>query len=287
MYKSTISAATIIEQQNPDGSWGVFHTLSEPTKNPITTEQALRRLEVLGFSIKDECIARAVGYMQDCLWGNMEIPDAKEKTHDNKIFRDLMLSTWIRKFTKEDEVANGIALAWSQVISYAFRSGQYLHEDYLAAYEKTFHKKVKGDRFSNFVNYYQVSLTSDMFDKETEELVFDHILNNVGGIYYIGYRKKLKELPDSFTSKQAIKFMASMELLASYKCASKKLSYVRDWLDDNKTQDNLWDFGGKSKDNIYLPLSDSWRKKLLRLEDSTYFVEKVLRKIIEDNYTDQ
>jgi hypothetical protein len=35
----------ILELQHKDGSWGYFHTLSKPTsKQPITTEQALRRL---------------------------------------------------------------------------------------------------------------------------------------------------------------------------------------------------------------------------------------------------
>ncbi len=279
MYKNTVSASRIIDMQKSDGSWGLFHTLSEPSKNPLTTEQALRRLEVLGYTIKDECIKKAVEYMKECLSGDRDIPDAKEKTHDYKILRELMLATWVRRFTKEDENANNIASKWSQVISYAFTSGKYSQDDYLEAYEKILNKKANGDRFTNFVNYYQVSLTSDMYTKETEELVFDHILDNVGGIYYLGYRNKLKELPEDFSSKQANKFIASIELLTQYKCSSSKLQYVVDWINSSKAHDNTWDFGSKSKDNIYLPLSDSWRKKENRLEDSKYIVKEILKKI--------
>ena len=50
-------AKDIVCLQKPDGSWGYFHTLSNPTKSqPITTEQALRRLKILGFTDKDEPI---------------------------------------------------------------------------------------------------------------------------------------------------------------------------------------------------------------------------------------
>ena len=51
----------IVELQHEDGSWGCFHTLSQPTKaQPMTTEQALRRLRILGLTKDDEPIARTI-----------------------------------------------------------------------------------------------------------------------------------------------------------------------------------------------------------------------------------
>jgi hypothetical protein len=45
----------ILELQQGDGSWGYFHSLSQPVKQkPITTEQALRRLRILGLTAADE-----------------------------------------------------------------------------------------------------------------------------------------------------------------------------------------------------------------------------------------
>ena len=44
-YRNSKWASEIIGLQKDDGSWGYFHTLSNPSKrNPITTEQAIRRL---------------------------------------------------------------------------------------------------------------------------------------------------------------------------------------------------------------------------------------------------
>ena len=69
-YKNSKWALEIIELQREDGSWGYFHTLSNPSKRyPITTEQAIRRLEILGYTIDDEPILKAVSYMHDCLVG--------------------------------------------------------------------------------------------------------------------------------------------------------------------------------------------------------------------------
>ena len=279
MFKQSKWAEIIIENQNEDGSWGIFHTLSEPTKKKITTEQALRRLDILGYTIEDECISKAVTYMRNCLMGEQIIPDVREKTHDWNIFTELMLSTWIRKFTDEDHIANQVAKKWAKIITCAFQDGSYSHGDYLEAYGNTFSQKANGDRLVDFVNFYQVSLTADMYTPQIEKLVFNHIMNHRGGIYYVGYRKTLLELPDEFSSKQTSKFIASIEMMTSYKNSHNRLKYVVDWINSNKEEDNSWDLGKSSKDFIYLPLADSWRIKNSRIEDSTYIVNKLLEKI--------
>jgi hypothetical protein len=65
MYKDSRWSKEILSLQNEEGLWGYFHTLSDPKKHPITTEQALRRLQVLGYTIDDVCIQKAVQYMHD------------------------------------------------------------------------------------------------------------------------------------------------------------------------------------------------------------------------------
>lgn len=54
-HKNSKLAQEIIELQNEDGTWGgMFHSLAQPNSRcPLTTEQALRRLKVLGFTIND------------------------------------------------------------------------------------------------------------------------------------------------------------------------------------------------------------------------------------------
>lgn len=124
MYKNSKWSKEIISLQNEDGLWGYFHTLSDPNKHPITTEQALRRLQIMGYIIEDTCIQKTVQYMHDCLIGKKEMPDRREKTHNWDTFTQLMLSTWIRRFTKDDTSANEVANTWANIISFAFKTGK-------------------------------------------------------------------------------------------------------------------------------------------------------------------
>ena len=43
-----------------NGKWGWFHSLSQFYASPLTTEQALRRLERSGYTMEDTCIPKAV-----------------------------------------------------------------------------------------------------------------------------------------------------------------------------------------------------------------------------------
>ena len=101
MHKDTKWEKQIISMQKEDGAWGDFRTLSVSSNSPLTTERALQCLERLGFTIEDECIENAVSYMRDCLSGKREIPDRREKLIDWDVFTSLMLSTWIRRFTRD------------------------------------------------------------------------------------------------------------------------------------------------------------------------------------------
>lgn len=59
-HKNGKWAKEILDSRNTEGMWGIFHTLSQPVKNkPITTEQTIRRLRILGFA-KDDAPIQAV-----------------------------------------------------------------------------------------------------------------------------------------------------------------------------------------------------------------------------------
>lgn len=51
MHKDGKWAKQIISLQEDDGKWGCFHSLSQVYNSPLTTEQALRRLERLGYTL--------------------------------------------------------------------------------------------------------------------------------------------------------------------------------------------------------------------------------------------
>ena len=131
MHKDTRWAQQIISMQEKDGKWGFFHTPAGSSRRPITTEQALRRLERLGYTIEDICIQKACSYMNNCLVGRTEIPDHREKLLDWEIFVSLMLAVWIRRFSDGYPAANKVAGQWAAVISSAFQGGVYHHKEYI------------------------------------------------------------------------------------------------------------------------------------------------------------
>jgi len=279
MYKNGKWATAIIALQDDEGKWGQFHSMSRPSDRPITTEQALRRLERLGFTFEDACIQKAVAYMNECLNGKA-IPDPREKLHDWDIFCALMLSTWIRRFTPDNAKANRVSEKWAHVITRAFAGGTYDHEAYVSAYRETMGLKPAGGRLVDFVNFYPVSLLQGALDAKTEAALLDYIIGKPDGIYYI-YEKRLSEPPACFESRETGRYLAAVELLSGYACAKEKLSFVADWLRQNQKADGTWDLGPAANDKVYLPLSDSWRKKETRIADCTERISALLRALTQ------
>jgi hypothetical protein len=275
-------AKKIISLQHDDGSWGYFHSLSNPSVQQLmTTEQALRRLEVLGFTIDDKPIKKAVKYMNDCLTGKNRIPDREEKTHNWNVFTGLILSTWIRNFTKDNEPANNVAGKWCEIINSSFKNNYY-HNIYVSKYEYVFGIKMnpKAGRLVDFVHFYPISLLTNTLGKNIEPRYFKYILEHECGMYYV-YDKKLLGAPKIFKSKTASNYLRAMELLSKYnnpEC-KKQLGFILKWLRENMMTEGIWDMGKESKDGINFPLSDSWKKEEYRIKDCTYRINKLLENL--------
>lgn len=277
MHKDGKWAKQIISLQDSEGKWGCFHSLSQFYNAPITTEQALRRLERLGYSMEDECIQKAVSYMNDCLTGKNTTPDRREKVHDWDVFMSLLLATWIRRFTNDNPNANRVAGQWAEIISTAFKSGIYDHKEYVSAYKRIL--KPNGGRIINFFNFYPISLLRDCLDKRIEEAFIDLVMKNSTGIYYI-YESQITVLPQTFESKKTSRYLSVIELLAKYKYTKYKFQFVLDWLNDNRNENGKWDMGKSVNDKMYFPLSDDWRKQETREADCTERITKLVNELM-------
>jgi hypothetical protein len=272
-------AKKIIELQHNDGSWGYFHTLSNPTaKQPITTEQASRRLEILGFTINDKPIQKTVKYLHNCLTGKESIPDRWEKGSDWKSYHDLMLSTWIKRFTLGDKYANKISDKWVEIVNNSFVKNQFAQNLYDSMYNKLLCPE-KGKRIWGCMSFYVVSILANSLAKNIEPVFFDYVLNFPTGVYYFGYNKSVKTLPETFASVKTSSYIRMIELLTTYKNkkCKDKLAFIKKWFESNKLNDREWDLGKNSKDNILLPLSDSWRKDKDRIKDCTYTINRIIK----------
>lgn len=266
---------SIADLQQPDGSWGHFHTLSQPTKErPITTEQALRRLYVLGLTRADEPVQKALAYMKAVLRHEAVPPDGREKVLNWDFFEQMMMAAWVRRFSPEDEAAGCIAAFWAGIVSAAFASGAYDADAYEKAYRQSIPKLHAGERLIAVPQFYMVSLLRGELDKKAEAAFIDHILQHAGGIYYV-YDKRIAQVPARFDSLQASRYIGALECLAGYACAPEKLGFAIRWLHEHKREDG-WDLGPKANDGVYFPVSDSWRKAEDRKKDCTARIQRWL-----------
>jgi len=269
----------IISLQKPDGSWGYFHTLSNPVKlQPITTEQAIRRLKILGLTENDEPIQRTIKYLERCLNGEIEIPDRREKFRDWAVFTSLMFAAWLKIFSPQNQMALHIAEKWAVIIENAFCNHVYNRGNYIEAFTETFGIKPHNGRTTDFVSFYQVSILQGMLEPETEKKVIDYIINQDTGIYYI-YDYKIASLPKVFASKQTSRYLSAIELLSGYDYSKERLSFVADWINENRDNNGYWDLGAAVKDGVNFPLSDSWRNIQNRRNDCTIRIERLLENL--------
>lgn len=274
------SAASVLALQNPDGTWGSqFHTLSMPDRRRglITTEQALRRLKILGYTLEDEPIRRAVDCMTRCLRGERKIDGYWEKGHDWALFTKLMLSAWVREFCPDEPLALDFAKKWARVMERTFADGTYAAGAYREAYGREFHSPVRGGRERDFVDFYHVSLLKGMLTPETEDRFLHYVMGKPEGIYYIC--GPVGCLPEEFASRETVRYLSGVELLSGYALAAEKLGFAADWMEENRDSSGQWDLGPKAKDGVHLPLSESWRRKGARQADCTQWVGSILARL--------
>lgn len=281
-HKNSKWAHDILSKQKEDGSWGFYHSLgqAERKKHQVTTEQALRRLQILGYTYEDVPIRKAVDYLHACLKGKRQIPDRREKVLNWDDFTELMFSTWIRRFTLEDNLANKTAAKWAEILGEAFANGTYSHQKYTDAYTRLMGLIPRGGRLIGFVSFYPVSLLANILKPRTELMMFDYLLKHETGIYYL-YDSCLSSPPEVFKSKEASRYLGAIELLSEYNnpACKERLGFVVDWLNRNREPEGLWDLGLTVKDGIYLPLSDSWRSSETRKMDCTARIQKLINRI--------
>ena len=271
-YKNGKWAEKIISMQHSDGSWGCFHTLRGDSDTSMTTEMALFRLELLGYTAEDECIKRAISHMETLLQIG-KLPEGNEKFNDFETFLHLIVAARICRFTDQCKVANEIARKWAQIVTKAFSRGTYFQIDYDESYIQVFGRKPNGGRLADFVNFYQLSLMLGLLDKQTEARMLDYVLKHENGIYYV-YENRLNIVPEKFQGKKASRYLAAIELLSRYQSGKEKLSFAYDWLKANQQADGTWNMGQTVKDGVYFPLSDCW-DKAARITDSTYRINKL------------
>ena len=267
-------AAAILSAQQPDGTWpGGFHGLASPGKAPLTTEQALRRLHALGFTIQDEPVRRCVDVMAACLRGERKIDAYWETGIDWAMFEPLMLAAWIRRFDPQQPDALAFGRRWARVAEAGFHSGEYDSAAWNNAYEAEFRRAARHPRSLGFSALYHTMLLPGLLSPSAERALVRHVLHT--GMYYV-HERPLTPPPAVFQSRETTRWLAALSLLTDYPAAREELTFARVWLHLNARADGTWDMGTAAADRVYLPLSDSWRSEAARIADSTAVIRRIL-----------
>ncbi len=278
-HKTGKWAMQILNCRNEDGMWGNFHTLSKPVPGKaITSEQAIRRLRVLGYTKEDAPIRFVIEQMCQCVTGERKIDEYSEKTHDWPLFERLMLSAWIRLFDPENEIALSVANHWAAIAEGAFQSGAYRREDDMAAFAAQFGRRPKSGFETGFGMFYHAALLHGVLSEQTERRILEYWLTRPEGMYYI-YEKPLCTPPEVFASRETSAWLGALEVLAEYRFAGEYMQFAAECLLANRSETGTWDLGSAAKDGVYLPLSDSWRTPVLRVADCTERIVKLLGRI--------
>lgn len=174
-----------------------------------------------------------------------------------------MLSTWVRIFEPNNETALECAKHWANIIEDEFANGKY--------------DKDTGE--VDFVTFCEMNLLQGPLREETESRMLDYVINHERGIYYI-YGKPINELPKDFQSIEASRYLEAVDILFGYKLAKEKLGFVVKWLEESRDENGQWDLGAIAKDNLYFPLSDSWRSTEYRKADCTEKIKSIIIKLM-------
>ena len=275
-YRTGKWATAILSAQNADGTWGgMFHSMARPGKVPLTTEQALRRLHALGFTIADEPVRRCVDTMAACLRSERKIDAYWEKGIDWAMFEPLMLAAWIRRFDPAQPDALAYARRWARVAEAGFASGEYDEAAWNTAYEAEFHRRERHPQPVKFTALYHAMLLPGVLSPAAGAAMVRHILHT--GVYYI-YARPLAPSPAAFASRETSSWLAALELLAEFPCARDELAFAAAWLHLHAA-DGQWDLGPSARDGVYFPLADSWRSEATRKADCTARIRRLLDKI--------
>ncbi|MCP4159867.1 MAG: hypothetical protein GY760_07330 [Deltaproteobacteria bacterium] len=277
----------IVDQQRDDGSWVDFHSMAQITNAPIRTEQAIRRLLLLGLDQDDLPVQKVFNYMEKFLLGELDYREPSMTRRDWDLLTKLFTSCWMLSIDRSNSLSTGIAEDWARVISHAFSGETFRQEYYNEAYYDI-HKSPQKPDMWGFLNYYVIAILPGFLSADVEFRFLDYILNSDQGIIYIHYNgldnkgqnkrgvRPFNEFPDDFCSTIARKYIDVYELISLYPSAKEICKPFTNWIYENILEDGFWDLGSSAKDNINLPLSNSWRKRENRKIDCTVRIQSIL-----------
>lgn len=272
--------AELEDTQGENGVWGRFHTQDTKARQRfVTTEVAIRRALVLGLDKDSTVLKRAIAYMVRHLRGEEEWSDPPEKHDGWPVNIRFVTGATLATVDPDHPVLDPMWTLWAEITRRTFATGTYSAEAEALAHRELCGIRAKNKHTKLWAMYPLIILSSSRhrLPADLEAALLAWLWTREEGIYY-SYSGRLDRFPP-VGSRPFLSWLSAIELLCHFPRWRETMG--RDavaWLWDQRNSDGLWDLGPQANALPYFPLSDSWRKPLHRMIDSSTRVLVLLRR---------
>jgi hypothetical protein len=268
----------LCQSQQADGSWGRFYTRNKQVRSAgKTTETALIRAIALGMDKRSPAIQRLITYMEGVLTGKTLWPDRPDKTLEWPVGMSLVTASRLSQIDPDNARAVNAADQWKKIVETSFQSGDFVIERFREIYESTYACQLTMGPAMAF-SAYGLLLVQGRLPYDIEKHFIRHVISNSRGIYLVNNRS-MHYLPLEFPSRESLRYIAALELLAGFPSAGDLLIKAVEWLQEQANDEGFWDLGSISRDGLSLPLSDNWRDSRCRIIDCSIRILHLLARL--------
>lgn len=268
----------LTQSQHADGTWGRFHSRDSALKLHFpTTELALYRARALGLSGADTLIQKSMHFMEDMLMGKTDWSDPKEKHEGWAINTRFITAGTLASLDPFNPFLPPLADHWTRVVNATFAGGSYDSQA-----ERQVHLEVNGihtsGKYLKLAALYPLLLLNThtvRLEEKVESSFLRWVCEKPDGIYYV-YGGCLLDPPD-FSDPHFQNWLDAIALVCRFYGGRALCAEALNWLWQQRSIENLWDFGSYARRQLYFPLSESWQNPLDRQIDCSIPILSLLR----------
>ncbi len=273
------------DAQEPDGSWGRFHSMDSGVKRKFpTTEHAVRRALALGLDENSSVLAETAAYMSAVIKGDAAWPDRVEHFNEWPVTTKMITAATLSGISRNHPDLRAVWSLWSELVKRAFSGGGHDPDGEMAAFGELtgINPTRKSTKLANMYPLTLLSSTDGKLPDNIEKAYLDWLWNNREGIYYLT-SSSMDILPE-ISSKEFPFWLRALDLFTDYSYGERLAENAINYIWGLRGEDGLWDFGNGTKSAGYAKnycgwlLSDSWRESSDRKTDCTIRILLLLKK---------
>ncbi len=255
--------------QQPDGSWGRFHSRDSAHPGPVlTSEWAIQRLLALGLDQEADPLRRATAFMAGVLRGECQWSDPAEKNPRWPLVMSTITAGTLACVSPYHLALDELHSAWLAAAEHIFSGGVYHLQREVEALRELSSGVLFGPQFFLMKNKYTLWLLSarpECLSADLDAAIVRWAWERREGLGYMGV--PLATRPASLTATRLELWLQSLETLARFRSFREAAGPALAWLWAQCRPDGLWDLGPRDPQGYYFPLSVDWRHPLQRKVD--------------------